>query len=165
VGFGFTATPLSLPIYVRHRLINVVLKIDSIDSTMEPVLQKLKSLPPGMAESFANSFAKRTESLLAQPDKQLATRKEFPPTLPAPLIEETPLQYRKGKRRTMTGLEVAEERERDASRQRQRDKRAAAVLAAADTALQAREEQRREEQDLVEAAWVADTRLQHTAPA
>jgi hypothetical protein len=54
----------------------------------------------------------------------------------------------------MTGLEVAEERERDASRQRRRDERAA------DTALEAREEERREEQDLVEAAWVADTQLQ-----
>jgi hypothetical protein len=60
----------------------------------------------------------------------------------------------------MTGLEVAEERERDASRQRRRDERAAAALAAADTALEAREEERREEQDLVEAAWVADTQLQ-----
>jgi hypothetical protein len=29
------------------------------------VLEKLKSLPPGMAESFAKSFAKGTESLLA----------------------------------------------------------------------------------------------------
>jgi len=35
------------------------------------VLQKLKSLPPGMAETFANSFAKGTESLLAQQEKQL----------------------------------------------------------------------------------------------
>jgi hypothetical protein len=34
--------------------------------------------------SFTNSFAKGTESLLAQQDKQLVSRKEFPPTLPAP---------------------------------------------------------------------------------
>jgi len=113
-----------------------------------------------MAETFANSFAKGTESLLVQQDKQLASRKEFPPTLPAPLIEETPLQYRKGKRRAMTGLEVAEERERDASRQRRRDERAAAALVAADTALEVREEERREEQDLAATAWVADTQLQ-----
>jgi hypothetical protein len=33
--------------------------------------------------------------------------------IPAPLVEETPLLYRKGKRRAMTGLEVAEERERE----------------------------------------------------
>jgi hypothetical protein len=71
-----------------------------------------------MAETFVNSFAKGTESLLAQQDKQLARRKEFPPTLLAPLIEETPLQYRKGKRRAITGLEVAEEIERDALQQR-----------------------------------------------
>jgi hypothetical protein len=30
------------------------------------VLDKLKSLPPRMAEAFANEFAKGTESLLAQ---------------------------------------------------------------------------------------------------
>jgi hypothetical protein len=124
------------------------------------VLQKLKSLPPRMAETFANSFAKGIESLLLQQDKQLASRKEFPSTLPALLIEETPLQYRKGKRRAMTGLEVAEERERDASRQRRRDERTAAALAAADTALEAQERERQEEQDLAAAHWVADTQLQ-----
>jgi hypothetical protein len=65
------------------------------------VLEKLKSLPPGMAESFANSFAnsfaKGTESLLAQQDKQLASRKDFPPTLPAPLIEGLPFNIEEGK--------------------------------------------------------------------
>ena len=30
------------------------------------ILEKLKSLPPRMKESFANSFAKGTESLLLQ---------------------------------------------------------------------------------------------------
>jgi hypothetical protein len=109
------------------------------------VLQKLKSLPPRIAETFANSFAKGIESLLVQQDKQLASREEFPPTLLALLIEETPLQYRKGKRRAMTGLEVAEERERDASWQRRQDERAAAALAAADTALEAQDKERQEE--------------------
>jgi hypothetical protein len=107
-----------------------------------------------MAESFANSFAKGTESLLAQQDKQLASRKDFPPTLLAPLIEETPLQYRKGKRRAMTGLEVAEERERDASRQRRRDERQAAADEAAE-----KEMDRREEEKMLEAKWIADTQL------
>ena len=37
------------------------------------VLDKLKSLPPGLAESVANSFAKGTESLLAVQDKKLAS--------------------------------------------------------------------------------------------
>jgi hypothetical protein len=78
--------------------------------------------------------------------------------LPEPLVEETPFLYIKGKRRAMIGLEVAEERERDASRQCRRDERAAAAIAVADTALEAREEERREE-DLMEAAWVADTQL------
>jgi hypothetical protein len=98
-----------------------------------------------MKESFANSFAKGTESLLAQQDKKLASREQFPPPLPEPLVKETPLQYRKGKRRAMTGLEVTEERERDASQQRGRKEREA-------------EEQ--EEARILEAEWVADTQLE-----
>jgi hypothetical protein len=78
----------------------------------------------------------------------------------APLAKETPLQYRKGKRRAMIGLEVVEERERDASWQHRRDERTVAALAAANAALKVREKERREEEDLVEAAWVADTQLQ-----
>jgi hypothetical protein len=126
--------------------------LQRVEASALAVIDKLRSLPPGMAESFANSFAKGADSLLAQQDKKLASRKEFPLMLPEPLVEETPLLYRKGKRRAMTGLEIAEERERDASRQRRRDERAAAALAAADAALEAREEERREEEDLVEAA-------------
>jgi hypothetical protein len=79
------------------------------------------------------------------------------------LIEETPLQYRKGKRRAMTGLRITEERERDASRQRRRDEREAAASAAADEALEAREREREEERDLVEAAWIADTATAQSA--
>jgi len=59
----------------------------------------------------------------------------------------------------MTGLEIAEEKERDASRQRRRDKKAAASAAAANVQLEEHERGRREEQDLVEADWVADTQL------
>ena len=51
-------------------------------------------------------------------------------------------------------------RERDASRQRRRDERVATALAAANAALEVREKERQEEEDLVEAAWVADTQLQ-----
>jgi hypothetical protein len=75
------------------------------------VIDKLRSLPPEMAESFANTFAKGADSLLAQQDEKLASRKEFPPMLPEPLVEESPLLYRKGKRRAITGLEIAEEKE------------------------------------------------------
>jgi hypothetical protein len=75
------------------------------------VIDKLRSLPPEMAESFANTFAKGADSLLAQQEKKLASRKEFPPMLPEPLVEESPLLYRKGKRRAITGLEIAEEKE------------------------------------------------------
>jgi hypothetical protein len=41
------------------------------------VIDKLQSLLPGMAESFANSFAGGADSMLAQQDKKLASMKEF----------------------------------------------------------------------------------------
>jgi len=69
-----------------------------------------------MKWSFANSSIKGTENPFAQQDKKLASWKQFLPLLPEPLVEETPLQYRKWKRQVMTGLEITEERERDASR-------------------------------------------------
>ena len=79
------------------------------------VLEKLKNMPAGMAELFANTFIKGAESLLTQQDKIHASRERFPLMLPKPLAENSNLRYRKGKKRAMTGLEVAEERERDAS--------------------------------------------------
>jgi hypothetical protein len=108
-----------------------------------------------MAESFANSFTKGTESLLAQQEKQLVSSKDFPPTLPALLIEETPLQYRKRKRRAMTGLKVAEEMEGDASQQRRRDVRQAAANKAVE-----KEMDKREEEKKLDAERIADTQLQ-----
>jgi hypothetical protein len=51
----------------------------------------------------------------------------------------------------MTGLEVKEERERDASRQRRREEREAATFAAADEAIDRRGEER-----MLEVEWVAD---------
>ena len=60
----------------------------------------------------------------------------------------------------MTQTEIAEDKERDASRQRRRDEREAAALAAADLQLEARDQARTERGDIVEAAWVADTQLQ-----
>jgi hypothetical protein len=57
----------------------------------------------------------------------------------------------------MTGLEIVEEKERDALQQRRCNKKAVASAAAADAQLKEHERGRREEQDIVEAAWVADT--------
>jgi hypothetical protein len=37
-----------------------------VEESALAVLDKLKSLPPGLKESFANSFAKGAENLLAQ---------------------------------------------------------------------------------------------------
>jgi hypothetical protein len=119
------------------------------------VIDKLKSLLASIVVSFANSFAKGADSLLAQQEKKLASRQELLLELLIPLVEQTPLLYRKGKRRAMTGLEVAEERERDALQQRQRDERKAGAEEAAE-----KEMDRREEERLHKADWVADAQLQ-----
>ncbi|KAN0067746.1 hypothetical protein V8E54_014311 [Elaphomyces granulatus] len=87
--------------------------------------------------------------------KILKNRQEFPTTLPAPLVNETPLQYKRGKRRAMTGLEIAEERERDASRQRRREEHEAAATAAVEERLEAKEKEREEEQEMLAANWLA----------
>jgi hypothetical protein len=55
----------------------------------------------------------------------------------------------------MTGLKVAEERERDALQQQRRDERQAAANKAAK-----KEIDRREEEKMLEAEWIADTQLQ-----
>ncbi|KAN0069187.1 hypothetical protein V8E54_012816 [Elaphomyces granulatus] len=129
--------------------------VQMVEESALAVLDKLKSLPPGMAEAFANSFATGSNRLLAQQEKILKNRQEFPTTLPAPLVNETSLQYKRGKRRAMTGLEIAEERERDASRQRRRDEREAAALAAAEERLEVKEKERRKEQEMLAANWLA----------
>ena len=87
-----------------------------VEESALAIFDKLKRLPPGMKESFAKAFAKGAESLLAQQESMLASREAFPATLPEQLVEETPPQFQRGKRRAMTRLDFAEERARDASR-------------------------------------------------
>jgi hypothetical protein len=60
----------------------------------------------------------------------------------------------------MTGLEVAAESGRDASRQRRRDERSAAALEAANRRIQEQEKEMQDEQEILAANWVADTQLQ-----
>jgi hypothetical protein len=116
--------------------------------------QKLGTLPAGMAEPFARSFAKGIESLLAKQEEKLLSHMALPPELPAPLVESTDLRFRKGKRRAMTGLEAAEERDRDLSRQRRQKEREATTLAVADRAMGKKEKEHTEYCE-----WVADTQL------
>jgi hypothetical protein len=89
------------------------------------VLDKIRSLPPGMAEPFANAFANGAEKLLSRHEEKLANGKELRLMLPEPIVDEAGLRYKRGKKRAMTGLEIAEEKERDASRQRRRSEREA----------------------------------------
>jgi hypothetical protein len=124
------------------------------------ILDKLKSLSLRIKESFANSFTKSAESLLVQQDKLLASQEAFSLLLPAVLVKETSLLYRKGKRQAMTELEVIEEREQDTLRQCQQDERSAAAFTAADHRIEAYKREREEEQEALVANWVADTQLQ-----
>jgi hypothetical protein len=77
-----------------------------------------------------------------------------------PLIKETLLLYKKGKRRAMTGLEIAKEKEKNALQQRCYNKRVMAALVVADTQLEEQEREKQEEEELRAAVWVADTQLQ-----
>ena len=55
----------------------------------------------------------------------------------------------------MTELEIAEERERDASRQRRREEHKTAATAAVEERLEAKEKEREEEQEMLAANWLA----------
>ncbi len=79
------------------------------------ILNKFKNLPPSIAESFTDSFTKKTNYLFIQQDKKLTSCKEFPPILSKPLIKETPLLYKK-KKRAITGLKIIKKEKRDTSR-------------------------------------------------
>ena len=70
------------------------------------------------------------------------SQEQFPLVLVELLIKETPLLYRKKKRRAIIGLEVAEEKERDASRQRRREEREVAASAIVNMEAEAREERK-----------------------
>jgi hypothetical protein len=91
-----------------------------VESSPLAVIDKLKSLPAGMAESFANSFAKGADSLLAQQEKKLASRQELPLELPIPLVEQTPLLYRTNEKplqKRQLRRKWTEEKKRDCARQ------------------------------------------------
>ena len=70
------------------------------------------------------------------------SQEQFPLVLVELLIKETPLLYRKRKRRAIIGLEVAEEKERGASRQRRREEREVAASAIVNMEAEAREERK-----------------------
>jgi hypothetical protein len=112
------------------------------------VFDKLEHLSLGMKESFAKAFTKGAESLLVQQESMPANQEAFQPMLPRPLVEETPLQFRRGKRRATTGLEIAEERGRDASRQQRCNEWSAAALTVADRLADAQQKERQEEEEI-----------------
>jgi hypothetical protein len=69
-----------------------------IEESAISIINKLETLSAGMAETFARSFAKGAESLLAKQEKKLVSHMALPPELPAPLVEPVDLHFKKGKR-------------------------------------------------------------------
>ncbi|KAN0066635.1 hypothetical protein V8E54_010052 [Elaphomyces granulatus] len=118
-----------------------------------------RELTESREAAFSKSLRKRKTVKSSQyfdcVQKILKNRQEFLTTLPAPLVNETSLQCKRGKRRAMTGLEIAEERERDASRQQRREEHEAAATAAVEERLEAKEKEREEEQAMLAANWLA----------
>lgn len=130
-----------------------------VEESAFAVLDKLRGLPSGMAEPFANAFANGAEKLLSRHEEKLANGKELPLMLPDPIVNEANLRYKKGKKRAMTGLEVAEEKERDASRQRRRNEREASTSTAAESDLEDQEDA-----ENVEVGWADNTQMSYLDP-
>lgn len=98
----------------------------SKDLILEAVLaaiEKYRSLPVGQAENFASKFAKGTSRLNIQYNKQTASLVLLLLILPEPLIKPNLKYFPSSRKRTMTGLEAAEEEEAE----RRRQQRVAAV--------------------------------------
>jgi hypothetical protein len=79
--------------------------------------EKLKSLPPRQAESYAASFKKGTDKLSAMQDKLTESSRLMPAELPSPLKKVALQQFPTSRKRAMTGREAAEEQERGEARQ------------------------------------------------
>jgi hypothetical protein len=94
--------------------------------TMHKAVQKLKSLPAGQKEAFANSFVKGATKLVKQQDTLITSRLAIPSTLPDALVKPT-VPWARNKKRRLTGRELAEREERDRIRNNKRATREAEV--------------------------------------
>jgi hypothetical protein len=121
---------------------------DIIQEAALAAIEKLRSLPAGQAETFAQSFKKGTDKLTVAQDKLTASLERLPATLLVPLVKPNVRQFPTIRKQAMAGREAAEEQERDKRRQQQR----AAVQAQA----------QHEENSFYQAEMVADIRLQQS---
>ncbi|KAN0073210.1 hypothetical protein V8E54_008430 [Elaphomyces granulatus] len=123
---------------------------------MEPIFTESASetVTAELAAQLARARAALPPSHCLDPqERELTESREA--AVPDDFTSAAGLQCKRGKRRAMTGLEISEERERDASRQQRREEHEAAATAAVEERLEAKEKEREEEQAMLAANWLA----------
>jgi hypothetical protein len=89
------------------------------------IAEKHKSLPPGQAENFALAFKTISDTLSERQDKKLQRLRDMPSRLPDPVVPLINLVFGPGRKRALTGREVADQQEQEAVRQRRKAQREA----------------------------------------
>jgi hypothetical protein len=96
--------------------------------------ERHKNLPPGEKEPFALAFTKMCDSLVSQHDEKLIRLQEPPRRLPDAILQPK-LMYLLGRKRALTGTEMAELEQADAARKRRKVLRNAEIQAQNDAEL------------------------------
>jgi hypothetical protein len=86
--------------------------------------EKHKNLPPEDAAKFAFAFKEVSNTLAARQDQKLKGKEAFPPRLPEPQIQPK-LKFGPGRKRALTGREIADQQEADEARARRKAERLA----------------------------------------
>ena len=86
--------------------------------------EKHKNLPPEDAVKFAFAFKEVSNTLAARQDQKLKGKEAFPPRLPEPQIQPK-LKFGPGRKRALTGREIADQQEADEARARRKAERLA----------------------------------------
>jgi hypothetical protein len=107
---------------------------EMILQTAVRIAEQHKNLPPEDAERFAFAFKELNEKLANRQNEKLKNREEFPAKFPEPQLPAK-LTYLPGRKRALTGREVADQQEADDARARRNAERIAAYQAAADSAM------------------------------
>ena len=89
-----------------------------LDTALKMV-ERHKNLSPGEKEPFALTFKKMCDSLVSQHDKKLVRLQELPRRLPDAILQPK-LMHLPGRKRALTGREMAELQEADAARKRRK---------------------------------------------
>jgi len=98
-----------------------------LDTALE-IVERHKNLPPGEKEPFALAFKKMCDSLVSQHDEKLVRLQQLPRRLPDAILQPK-LKYLPGRKRGLTGAEMAEQQEADTARKRRKALRIAEIQA------------------------------------